>query len=186
MPDTFRITVLKKLTELFQTITPTNGYANDLSVDSNTVRARVQRGRIQYGADDPLPMVSILEPPIPIDGLPQQVDNGTQNGPWLLLLQGWVEDDPEAPTDPAYALLSDVKQCLAKHIKQAPPRGARSPDLLGLALDPSGQGARRGNSVNKITIGRGAVRPADEVSDKAFFWLYLTIELTEDYTDPYR
>jgi hypothetical protein len=41
------------------------------------------------------------------------------------------------------------------------------------------------DQVTKITTGIGTVRPPDEVSAKAYFWLLIVLEIVEDVTDPY-
>lgn len=166
--DPFRLKVLKALTLALQGITPANGYAHDLS-------AAVFRGRIVYGKDDPLPMVSILEPPMPQD---QLTTAGASLGDWDLLIQGFVKDNPKNPTDPGYALLADVKRRLA--IAQDQRDNGRTPNVLGL-----GGGKGKGNEIISMEIGSGIVRPADEVSATTYFWLTVTFKLAEDLKNPF-
>lgn len=164
----FRLRVLDALTDCLRNITPANGYAHDLS-------SAVFRGRAMFGDDDPLPMVSILEPPVAPDQIASSLADSA--GGWDLLVQGFVQDDRLNPTDPAYLLLADVKRALA--LEQVRREG-RMPNPLGM-----GGGAGSGNEVTGIDIGAGVVRPADDVSAKAYFWLTLTLQVVEDPENPY-
>ena len=169
-----RLQILMNLTDLLKTITPANGYQNDLSdfVDANgNTQSRVFRGRNSYGSNDPLPMLSILENP--------HTDASEQNGPrysamnsgpWPLLIQGFVEDDKQNPTDPAHILLADVQMCLGQYIQNA----YGNWELFGV-----------GGAVNSFKIGTGVVRPGDEISAYANFWLQLTLDIVENYASPF-
>lgn len=161
--DPFRLIVQKRLTAALQEITPANGYQNDFS-------EAVFRGRSFFGDSDPIPMLSILETPIPDDQLPSPP--GFNKGPYTLMVQGFVADDRENPTDPAHIAMADVKQRLGIEAKK---QDARKPEdaILGT------------NLVVSMDIGPGVVRPPDEISAKAYFWLTLELELVEDQTDPY-
>ena len=170
MPDPFRLRVLKALTVALQEIRPANGYVNDL-------QTKVFRGRLIYGDDDPMPMVSILEPPVPID--PVVNDGGTIAGDWDLLIQGFVKDDHKNPTDPAYVLLADVMKRLGIE-QDRRDSGGRTLNILGL-----GGGKGLGNEIIKMTIGHGIVRPADDISANAYFWLTLTLNTAEDLKNPF-
>jgi hypothetical protein len=54
MPTSRQLDLLIRLTTHFEGITPTNGYGFDLT-------GKVFRGRLVFGADDPDPVVSIVE-----------------------------------------------------------------------------------------------------------------------------
>lgn len=166
--DPFRLLVLKSLTEVIERVNPENDCEFDL-------RGRVFRGRLQYGDDDPIPMVSILEPPIPLEGLSGQPDNARGSSQWELLVQGFVSDDQKNPSDPAYRLMAEVKQALVREKKTG--------SLFGYHYQDAGR--NKGNAVTNMQIGQGAVRPADETSGKGFFWLSLLISITENLGDPY-
>jgi hypothetical protein len=43
-----------------------------------------------------------------------------------------------------------------------------------------------GNFVIGMRIGSGVVRPPDEISAKAYFWLTITLDMVEDLADPYE
>lgn len=162
-----RLEVLVRMTAVLEEIMVTNGYRHDLL-------GHVHRGRGLYGDETAIPCLSILEAPIPLDQLPSARDNVTQSGPWELVVQGWVADDKRNPTDPAHVLLADVKRRLALERKKAnweePTNG-----IFGL-----------GRTVDKMYIGPGVVRPPEEISSKAYFWLTITLDIVEDMTQPYE
>ncbi len=163
MNDPFRLRVLMALTDTLQQITPANGYQHDLT-DS------VFRGRALFTHKDPLPMLSIMEPP----QMPDQMESpqaSTENATTFpLLIQGFVDDDKRNPTDPAYRLMADVQKRLAQ--ERARQDGY---DILGM-------GAR----LMSLHIGKGVVRSPDEVISKdAFFWLPITLGFVEDHADPF-
>lgn len=161
--DPFRLRVLKGLTDCLKGITEDNGYAHDLS-------QAVFRGRIAYGDNDPLPMVSILEAPLPLEQIMANAGEPGAVGPWEILIQGFVDDDPKNPTDPAYHLEAEVRAALAK-ARQA---GARAYNIFGV-----------GACLTDLQIGAPVVRPADELSAKAYFWLPITLLIVETLDDPY-
>lgn len=163
--EPFRLRVLKNLTSVIERVNPDNDFEHDL-------RNAVFRGRIRYGPKDPIPMVSILEAPIPLDVIPSRGPNPNSSGPWELLIQGFVKDDSKNPSDPAHHLMAEVKAVLAAEKLR---RNDRQPDMLGM-----------GGRVTEMLIGQGSVRPPDEVSDKAFFWLTLTLRLAETLDKPYE
>lgn len=84
-----------------------------------------------------------------------------------------MDDDRENPTDPAHVFMADVKKRLAMERKKA---ASHKPEdgILGL-----------GNAVINMYIGAGVVRPPDDVSAKAYFWLTITLDLAEDMEEPY-
>jgi len=162
MSDPFRLRVLKALSSALEEINPDNGYTHDL-------RGCVFRGRDMFGDSDPLPMVSILEA---IDEKAQiSSPEGGQHstGPWELLIQGFLDDDLKHPTDPAHALLAEVKKRLMQERVRE-----RQRDILGM-----------GGKVTELRLSHGVVRPPDEDSAKAYFWLRLTLVLVENLLDPY-
>ena len=170
MPRPFRLLVLDALTAQIKKVSPANGYHFD-------VAEAVFRGRVWFGDDDPLPMVSILEPPLAIEQLRSQADNTGSEGDWDLLLQGWVPDDKSNPTDPAYAFVAEVIKSLAEAKTQ---KNGRTSDIFGL-----GAGLGRNFGIENMTIGAPVVRPADEVSARACFYLPVTFKIAEDMTNPF-
>ena len=167
-PVPFRLRVLQALTAALQNITPANGYTHDLSES-------VFRGRLIYGDNDPVPLVSIIEAPLPDE--PDRAPSGasTWEGPWRLMIQGWVDDDKKNPTDPAHYLLADVRKALALEQRKAIQPG-RGNDILGM----------KGRVTNMI-IGECVVRPAEEhVNELAGFLLSVTLEIAENMADPFN
>lgn len=137
--------------------------------DGSTMEGRVFRGRVVYGDNDPIPMISLLEPPIPLETMISRADNPHSAGKWELLVQGFVHDDDQNPTDPAHMLMAE-----AKHFLNIEKKRERGNNPFGL-----------GGMVTSVSIGQGSVRPPDEVSNKAFFWLVLTLGIVENLDDPY-
>ncbi len=168
--DPIRLRVMKAISASLAEITIANGYKHDLK-DIAPGKPRVFRGRLVFGTNDPLPMVSILEPPIPTEQEVSGRENPMTHGPWEIIIQGFVEDDFLNPTDPAHVLLADVKKRLA----QEKVRMQRDPDhrLFGI------------REISDIQLGPGVVRPPDEASSKAYFWLSIEIGLAEDSANPY-
>lgn len=161
MADSVRLAILKQLTTYLQTeITTTNGY-------QHTLTGAVFRGRFWLsGAEDPIPMLSILEALNP-DRDPQRAgyERGTMEDEWILLVQGWVTDDPENPTDPAHNLMADVKRAIGKLAKQV-----YDAQLSGTAFE----------HVSALTFEPGTVRPPDELSERAYFWMRIVLKVVED------
>lgn len=174
MADSKRLAALKALTNHIETeITVTNGY-------QHTLTGAVYRGRSTFDDDDPLPCVSVLENLNP-DRFPREAggdDNvraPVQLDQWILLVQGWVVDDKKNPADPAHLLLADVKKALAK-LKRG-----------GHPLTGEGQHANYllGGLIVGITVEPGIVRPPDQTSAKAYFWMRVILKFVEDINDPY-
>jgi hypothetical protein len=184
MPENvpFKRRVLDALTEVVASITPANGYTSDLGTFIHTDGAemrRVYRGRAFFGDNDPLPMVAILERPDPADELaepPRDSTTGTYD--WNLIVQGFVQDDKDDPTDPAYIILADIRHRLAVERNRRDDSG-RIPNPLGFG------GRRKHNRIEELSFGPGVVRPADEVSAKAYFWLGVTLKTFEDPLFPF-
>lgn len=160
--DPFRLRVLKAMTEALEAINPDNGYDIDL-------RGSVFRGRDTFDHNDPLPMVSILESIVEKPVLQAPPAGGKVKTDWELLLQGWAEDDKQNPTDPGQKLMAYVKKALMEAR-----RVGQGYDILGM-----------GGKITDIKLSTGVVRPADEVSAKAYFWLKVELSLVEDLLNPF-
>lgn len=162
-----RLRILKAMTVALQEITTANGYATN-------VGANVFRGRTIFGENDPLPLISLLEVPIPLDQVPPPTDSEFSSGGWELMIQGFCEDNSVNPTDPAHFFMADVKKRLAIEKRKALEM-SKEKGILGL-----------GNFITDLQIGAGVVRPPDEISAKAYFWLTITLDMVEDLSDPYE
>ncbi len=164
MTDPFRLRVLKALTTALEEITPDNGYSHDM-------RGKVFRGRDLFGDSDPVPMLCILESveqTTPLESS-QPRGGGESRSYWDLQIQGFLDDDFDNPTDPAHFLLAEVKKRLVEERIRD-----RQYNILGM-----------GGRVLDMQFSPGIVRPADELSSKAYFWLRLTLSVMENLNDPY-
>jgi len=172
--DPFRLRVQKALTAALKEITPANGDTHDLSdVTDRTglTEAKVVRGRDTFGDGDPLPLVCILEDPRMLDA--NNADDGytASSGDYRLFVQGFVEDDRENPTDPAYLLVAEVIRALVRQKKDRF-------NILGLGDTKP--------CVESMVIGQPVVRPGDDiVSSVANFYLPVTLKLVEDLEEPF-
>lgn len=162
MADSFRLRILKALTEALEEIDGTNGYTYNLV-------GKVFRGRDTFGNSDPIPMLSILEAIEEKAQVPAPQSGSVSTGPWELLIQGFVEDDIIHPSDPAHNLMAEVKRRLIQERVRE-----RQYNILGM-----------GGKITELRISHGVVRPPDEVSAKAYFWLRLTLVVVENLQDPY-
>lgn len=164
MSDSKRLTVLKALTAQLQTITVDNGYQHDLANS-------VFRGRNRFGEEEALPAIAILESLNPDRG---PVDVGgdlrrKQKDKWTLLIQGWAKDDKANPSDAAHNLLGDVKKCLAAVADE-------NSDPTVFMLN---------GLVGSLGIEPGTVRPPDDTSSRAYFWMRIELEIVERIGDPF-
>jgi hypothetical protein len=165
-----KLDILMALTAHLETITVLNGYEHDLT-------GRVFRGHAVWGDEMSLPMVSVLEAPRPDERARLGGhERAFRSEDWMLMVQGWVEDDKANPTDPAYALQADVEKCLSRLVEIN--------EANGRAVYP--ESYRLGNRVSAITIGPGVVSPARErVSAKAFFYLPLVVTIGTSSVSPF-
>lgn len=174
MSDPIRLLILKKLTDLIKTVTPANGYRFDLSNS-------VFRGRKLFGTNDPMPMVSILEAESPDSENFAGFNRNTRETPWKLILQGWVDNDQQNPSDPAYILAAEVERVLAQVIKVDRVGDGGYPEwyMLGSAGDKK-------YLISAFSIGSPVVSPpAEQVLSTAHFYLPIMIRLVETLGQPY-
>jgi hypothetical protein len=179
MTEPFKLRVLYALTDTIKTITPDNGYVYNLADwvdDEGVTMQRVFRGRTWFGDSDPIPMVSVLEGASPFEE-PEQppVDTPVSSYDWNLTVQGFVDDDPVHPTDPAYRLMAEVRRRLV--VERRRKTVSHDPNILGLT------GGK--NLITDLRVTPGVVRPADDVSSKAYFWLTVTLGIVDNAEFPY-
>lgn len=156
MADPFPLQVLKALTASLEEITVANGYRHDMP-------GKVFRGRMLYSETDPLPMLAINQPPMMPEDIEPPRGSSVSKTTLDLLVQGFVEDDRDNPTDPAYLLLDDVQKRLVWERSRED-----GYNVLGFG------------STVLMNLGQGIVRSPDGVvSDYAFFWLPVTLEFAE-------
>lgn len=171
-----RVKILNAVVEAIKEVRPDRGYYNSLAPDE-IGRERVVRGRIAIGNDEPLPFVTVIEPPLAVDQMNsrRQPDNTSRIGEWDILVQGWAEDD-ETPGDQAYLLCSEVCQRLAME-KQRPDAGPGRRDaynFFGL-----------GRAIYEYSIGSPVVRPSETVTGQSVFYVILTVKIREDVARPF-
>lgn len=174
--DPFRLRVLKRVTQVIKdgvhpdTPEPSFFDLRDKDLGGGVIQKHVFRGRDLYGVDDKLPLVSVLEDPGTMDLLLGGRDGGDALGGWPLIVQGFVRDDPENPTDPAQMLSAEVIRAIAQQRKTF--------DHFGMGGDSP--------CITDFKISGPVCRPADgEVSDVAWFAFRLTLSLSEDLEKPF-
>lgn len=173
-----RLQILRAISAALEEINPDNGYEFDLRPDEHD-RKRVVRGRPVVGNDEPLPMVSLMEPPVSIEGIStaRQPDNTKRVGDWDIVVQGWAKDDAENPTDIGYQLEFEVRNRLALEKKRPDARPGRPEGRNFFGL---------GDRIMNFTIGSPVVRPNEHVSEQASFYFVLTLQLAEDMASNLR
>lgn len=170
-----RLQIARAITDALKEINPDNGYEFDLRNDAGG-QPRVVRGRLDFGDSDPLPLVSINEPPLSVEPIPtkKQTGNTARAGEWDLIIQGWAKDNPTNPTDIAYQLQAEVSQRLARENQRARIGRPGARDIFGL-----------GEKIISMTIGAPVVRPNEHISEQGVFYLVLTLEIAEDMAEPF-
>lgn len=160
MPEmSVQLVVLKRLTTHLAGMTAAGGYGFDMA-------GRVFRGRTLLGAETGLPALTILEAPDSNLGSPADEAGLVRDGLWPLFVQGFVEDDKRNPLDPVYEFKAAVQRRLAE-----------------ITAERNGQPEypaihRLGGLIEEMRVGLGVARPPQQnVSDKAFFWLPVTIRM---------
>lgn len=160
--DTKQLVILMRLTTHLQGINAANGYDFDLT-------NKVFRGVTRFGADQPLPFISILESlrpdPRPREGGEERLK---REDVWELLVQGWVDENRELPTDDLYRLKGAVEMRLAE------------------VANPQSEIYRLGRLIDRMRIGPGVVRAATPQAGGAeAFYLPLQIHYVINLADPY-
>lgn len=166
MADTKRLLLLKAICDYLRAeITTANGYEFD--------NVNVRRGKKNFGKELKLPAVAILENFNP-DRVPEEIggfEGQKTKYDMIYLLNGWCDDtnlpDGEEDGDAAHRLMGDVKKALGK------------------LLVPRNQSGFFDGLATTLHIEPGVVRPPDEQSEKAYFWLRIRLEVVEKVGDPY-
>lgn len=162
MADSKQLRILKGLTDHLEGITPANGYDFDLT-------GHVYRGVTRFGADQPLPFVSILESLRP-DPRPEEagVEKLIREEKWELLVQGWVDENRDFPTDTLYQLKAAVEKRMAEIVQEASPV------------------YRLGKLITGLRIGPGVVRAATPQAGGAeAFYLPILVHYAINLADPF-
>lgn len=162
-----QLVILKRLTKHLAGMTVDGGYGYDMT-------GKVYRGRTTFGAETTLPAIAILEAPEPAVGNPAGDANLVRNTPWQLIVQGFVPDDKDNPTDPAHMLKAYVTRRLAEIVATGGNGRPVNPDIY-----------RLGGLISDLVIGNGVVRPpTKDVSDKAFFVLPVSVSYASRARSP--
>lgn len=170
--DPLRLRVLKALQESLETVTVANGYKHDLD-------GAVFRGRRTFDQSFALPLVCILEKPEQPVNIQVPPRGGTTNeNSWDLHIQGFAPDDAVHPSDPAYRLAADVIKALVKERK-------RNTLILTGNPDHGLLGDNGASYVIALDIGQPVVLPDEARSNACFFYLPVTLLLSEDLEDPF-
>lgn len=167
--DTFRLKILKRLTERLETITILNGYQHDLA-------DAVFRGRDHFGEEqgDPIPMISIFEQGNLDDFGKPAAFSGIANTEITVIIQGFVTEDPNNPLDPAYHLLGDLQIALTSIMLQVDDQKRRN--ILSM-----------GNKLISFDVGKGSVAPPKtDVSKYSFCFIPIKISFIENRSMPFE
>lgn len=167
--------VLNLLKAHLEGITPTEDNPSTLApYKFDLTQEAVFFGRRLFSKDE-VPAVSMLEKPVPEDLVFADTERLIGHGPWTILLQGFAPEDKDNPTAPAYELKAEVISRLAMILAVKQDTGLpRFPDVYLL-----------GKMITGMTIGQGVVRPPDEVSNTAYFYVPLVISMKTDNLNPY-
>jgi hypothetical protein len=166
MADSQRLKILKALTSHLEQVTTGTGY-------NYTLTNQVFRGRAGYGDETDMPWVGIFEL------RPEEVYMAGETfskDDWFIGVQGWVPADEKHPTDPAHALMQDVKKRLARVIAGGSPHN-RNPDYM--LPDETGR-----PMVSRFQMDGGMTFVAKENPSNAAFALRLTVTIAEDLENP--
>lgn len=167
MPEPFRLELLRALTLRLKEIPEIADGVDEYG----RPQPHVYRGRDLFGENDPLPIVSILEDPQEPQQMDSRAPHSRHQHDFNLIIQGFVADDSEHPTDPAYYLSAKIVEKLAQVKRERN-------NILGFGCKLP--------CVTNMTIGIPVVRPADnEVSSTAFFYLSLSLQVVEDAEKPF-
>jgi hypothetical protein len=174
MADSKRLAALKALTTFLETeVTPANGYDFDLT-------GRVFRGREMFDMNDPVPMVSMRDNINP-DRFPNTAGNndgepGVARNNWIILMQGWAAvGEANFSLDNAENLMATVKKALAK-LDFDPPPGSPIERHANYLLN---------GLIVSVKMEPGTVRPAEQNSTVADFWMRVILGFTENVRDPF-
>ena len=162
----FRLLVQIALTNAFQQITPANDFTYDMS-------EKVYRGRNVFGQQTKPPYIAILERNLQPDHFITPIKDAKGYTDYQLIIQGFLPDDKDCPTDIGHVLMGDVKMRLAM-LKF----DETNPDKLF-------RFGNRGNHAEKITWDGGVVRPPEELNPCVCFYLRVSLKLIEDDMIPF-
>lgn len=167
-----KLSILKALSEHLEGINPdtTPGCPYDL-------RDKVYRGRVVFGEETKPPFIALLEAPRQINPAGGGEAKLLQDEDWVVLIQGFVDDDSKHPSDEAYDLLAWTQQRMARITAQKNSGGNGG-------MYPAEY--RLGGKVGEILYQIPIVRPGkDDVSATAYFYMPVTIKMVTDLANPF-
>ena len=173
MQTSRQLDLLIRLTAHLEGIVPANGYDFDLT-------GKVFRGRRTFGADDPDPMLMVVEhlsADVTID--PAGENRTSRSETWVLLIQGWARVVDEHPIDSLYNLKAATEHRLARCIQTGVGGQPLYPAEYFLGLHKK--------NVTMLTIGPGVVSAPvqPDSSMRSFFYLPLGVGWVSDISDPF-
>lgn len=163
-----RLAILYRLADALEEIEFATYRKDGSKIADLTLAENVFRGRVQFGEDDPLPLLSILEVPLQPEGQFAGSSGTDVNSDWELVVQGFIRDDPRDPTDPGHWFMAAVKKRLGELRRERDDAG-----IMGFKM------------IDDLTFNSGVVRPPDDTSAVAHFWLTVYVDFVEDVSDPY-
>lgn len=160
MADPIKLQILKTMTTLLEGV---------VAPDGSTLTGAVFRGRNKFDSEnDPQSMLSMLEAPRPDVPTTAGEYRSHNKYEWVILLQGWTVDDKLHPSDNAYIFMDAVEKQLAR--VTATKSGSGNPAYPNDFL--------LGGLITDFAFGPGVVRPSDELSSRAYFYLPLKLGMT--------
>lgn len=167
--DPYRLLLMKGLCAALANIRVENGYYTNAG-------AAVFRGRLTFGADDPLPCVAILEPPMQPEPRVQPLGARVRQEQMDVYVQGFAVDDKKNPSDPAQLLLADIKKAIALEWRKGQKMNGQSPSAILFGVPR--------NTLIALDTDGGLARPSDDISSKAYCYLLLRFTLAEVWVNP--
>lgn len=178
MDDPKQLRVLKKLTAHLEGINPTNVDPSTGAAYERDLRDRVFRGRSLLTVQDATEALAIWEFPRQDIWAPVGDHGICRMESWSLMLQGWPLDDPENPSDPAYALMAQCEMRLARIVAEKPQ--GRDGGLYGDEY-------MLGGELGSLTIAPGIVRPPEDAASRlAMFYMPLVLGVKVNVANPYE
>lgn len=176
-----KLKLMKLLSAHLEGINPTETFLNPDTGAQEAypidLRDKVFRGRNTFGDEVKEPFLCVLEAPRQID--PNSTGSAllTQKEEWVLLVQGFAQDNKTNPTDPAYELLAFVQERLSRITQETPSggRGGKFPSVF-----------RLGGLAVSVGFQIPIVRPGnDDVSGTAYFYMPVSIGTVTDLSKPF-
>jgi hypothetical protein len=179
MPDSKLLRCMKHLAAILQGANPDNEDPIFQAPYTLDLRGKVFRGRSEIGNEVEKPFMALNEPPKPAAAVFAGEGAQVSRSGRQVLVQGFAQEDPENPGDPAYELMAVAQSRLAR-VNAIVQDGMRQ----GEGLYPDDY--LLGGKLTGFQILEGVVQPpSQQVSNTAFFYLPVVLELVTDPANPY-